>query len=109
MNEYYAMKINEKQLALKNLVELTLNGSIMWERKDGIISADYVSSLTNHIEIDTFTEKFSHGITMTKVTITNENGKMVMNNGDMTDDTHRRLLNAINMQLKEGNVLTDFI
>ena len=109
MNEFMALKRSEKQLAVEKIINMTLGGSIYWEKENGIIQADYESRLRNHIEIETFTEKNVRGITMTKITITNENGKLVLHNGDITADTHRRLLNSINLQIKESNVLLDFI
>lgn len=108
-NEYIrAKEINEKQLAVKKIVEYTLNGIINWTKKGDVYHAEYKGKLENSITFENYnTENASLGIS--KLVIRNSNGKMIIHNGDMTSDLHRRLMNCITNQVAESNILQDFL
>lgn len=109
-NEYLkAKEINEKQLAVESIIEFTLNGSIIWGKQNNTYIADYHSHLNNHIEFESYTSQQDNNLTMSKIIIKNENGKKTIYNSDISSDMHRRLFNAVNNQLKESNILQDFL
>lgn len=109
LDEIKALTENEKQIAINKIIDLSQTGSIVWKKTNYCYFAEYTSKFHNTIEVESFTEKSNSQITMTKVTITNQNGKIVLHNGDFSQDAHRRLLNVINLQMSDCNILSDFL
>ena len=108
-NEYIrAKEINEKQLAVTKIVELTLNGTINWTKKGEIYIAGYKGKLENSITFENYNTT-GNSLGISKLVIINANGKTIIHNGDMTSDLHRRLMNCITNQIAESNVLQDFL
>jgi len=110
VNEFLKAKLlSEKHFAVEKIIEYTLNGIIEWNTESNKYTAYYKDKLNNYIEFENFTSSGDSNLSMSKIVITNENGKSTILNGDITSDLHKRLLNSVRNQVKENNVLQDFL